>query len=171
MLAVRARSTYSVVRGFSSLSISSNAQASTSTSTANAIPTLEASTGRKKRAPLRRSSDRAQGVSGTVTSSVAPTGPAATHYLVTLQRSAMGLPTYASRTLESLGLKKRYSCVLHPFSATTAGQILRVKELVKVENVTEERGLSLLKSRSDRSEGSGVQPVGRVFGGSKKHKQ
>lgn len=61
--------------------------------------------------------------------------PVTTHYRVTLRRSAIGLPKYANRVLESLGLHKRLQSVYHPQNAGIAGAILAVKELVHVENV------------------------------------
>ncbi|TIA83884.1 hypothetical protein E3P92_01844 [Wallemia ichthyophaga] len=44
-------------------------------------------------------------------------------------------PNGSQRTLEALGLNKRMAVVLHPHSQDTAGQLLRVKELVKVDNI------------------------------------
>lgn len=52
-----------------------------------------------------------------------------------MTRSAIGLPKSSQRTLEALGLNKRMAVMLHPHSQDTAGQLLRVKELVKVDNV------------------------------------
>ncbi|OCF41388.1 ribosomal protein L30 [Kwoniella heveanensis CBS 569] len=88
-----------------------------------------------------------------------------THHLVTLIRSAIGLPKESKRTLEALGLHRLRQSVLHPFGETTAGRILKVKELVHVANVTKEEGEILVKRR--RPEGSGVQTSGRVYGGGK----
>lgn len=62
-----------------------------------------------------------------------------THYRVTLFRSAIGLPKPKRDTLASLGLKKRMNTVYHRHSPDAAGLILNVKELLKVENVTEEQ--------------------------------
>ena len=95
-----------------------------------------------------------------------PTNPP-THHLITLKRSAIGLPTKFETTLKMLGLRKRHSSSLYPFSANVAGRILRVKELVEVRNVTKEEGERLLKSWSNRSEGSGVAVTGRAFGGAR----
>ncbi|EGG04585.1 uncharacterized protein MELLADRAFT_72318 [Melampsora larici-populina 98AG31] len=64
--------------------------------------------------------------------------PKTTHYRVTLFRSAIGLPKPKRDTLASLGLKKRMNTVYHRHSPDAAGLILNVKELLKVENVTEE---------------------------------
>ncbi|WVQ97146.1 ribosomal protein L30 [Kwoniella sp. CBS 9459] len=88
-----------------------------------------------------------------------------THHLITLIRSAIGLPKESKRTLEALGLHRLRQSVLHPYGETTAGRILKVKELVHVANVTKEEGEVLAKRR--RPEGSGVQTSGRVYGGGK----
>lgn len=66
--------------------------------------------------------------------------PAATHYHLTLMRAATRLPSSSSRTLQALGLGsrqkgKRLSSVLVPINGCTAGQVLRVKELVRVQTV------------------------------------
>ncbi|KAG0143382.1 hypothetical protein CROQUDRAFT_185055 [Cronartium quercuum f. sp. fusiforme G11] len=71
-----------------------------------------------------------------------------THYRITLFRSAIGLPKPKRDTLASLGLKKRMQTVYHRHSPDMAGLILNVKELLKVENVTEaEMKLGLKSSR------------------------
>ncbi|TXT13077.1 hypothetical protein VHUM_01478 [Vanrija humicola] len=91
---------------------------------------------------------------------------APTHHLITLVRSARGLPPQSKATLEALGLHRLHQRVLHPFGPTTAGKILKVKELVTVHNVTEIDGLAALERR--RPEGAGVVPTGRAPGGSKR---
>ncbi len=88
-----------------------------------------------------------------------------THHLITLIRSSLSVPSYSSRTLESLGLHNRYQSVLHPFSSSVTGQILRVKELVEVRNVNYEEGSRWIRMR--KSQGSGVEVRGRVYGGGK----
>ena len=55
--------------------------------------------------------------------------------------------------------------MLQEHSATAAGKILRVKELVSVRNVTLEEGAAFLERR--RPEGAGVAVKGRVYGGGK----
>jgi large subunit ribosomal protein L30 len=50
-------------------------------------------------------------------------------------RSAIGLPHKTRGVLHALGLKKRLSIVYHPVSPDVAGQIMKVKELVDVEEV------------------------------------
>ncbi|KAJ5317114.1 hypothetical protein N7508_001622 [Penicillium antarcticum] len=55
------------------------------------------------------------------------------YFRVTLMRSAIGLPRRSTDVLKALGLKKRMATVFHPVSSSVAGQIMRVKELVQVE--------------------------------------
>ncbi|WVQ62340.1 ribosomal protein L30 [Kwoniella botswanensis] len=88
-----------------------------------------------------------------------------THHLITLIRSPIGLPASSRKTLEALGLYRLRESALHPYGETTAGRILKVKELVLVANVTKAEGEVLRKRR--RSEGNGLEPSGRVYGGGK----
>lgn len=95
-----------------------------------------------------------------------PLSGSPTHYLITLERSPIGLPPASRATLEALGLHdKLHRAVMHPFSATTAGQILKVKELVRVKNVTEQEGLEYIQR--GKGEGQGWEVVGKAFGGSR----
>lgn len=89
----------------------------------------------------------------------------ATHHLITLVRSPIGLTKDTKQTLVALGLHRLRQSVLHPFGGVTAGRILKVKELVQVANVTKEEGEVLMKRR--RGEGSGVELSGRAYGGGK----
>lgn len=57
------------------------------------------------------------------------------YFRITLQRSAIGLPRRSTDVLKALGLKKRSCTVFHRVSPSVAGQIMRVKELVSVEEV------------------------------------
>ncbi|KAL4780743.1 ribosomal protein L30p/L7e-domain-containing protein [Aspergillus varians] len=57
------------------------------------------------------------------------------YFRVTLVRSAIGLPRRTTDVLKALGLKKRMATVFHPVSQSTAGQIMKVKELVDVQEV------------------------------------
>lgn len=54
-------------------------------------------------------------------------------FKVTQLRSTIGLPKLYKETLQSLGLRRRNQTVYHKISPQQAGQIARVKELVKVE--------------------------------------
>ncbi|KAJ5216241.1 uncharacterized protein N7498_002648 [Penicillium cinerascens] len=58
-----------------------------------------------------------------------------TYFRITLLRSAIGLPRRSTDVLKALGLKKRMATVFHPVSPSVAGQIMRVKELVSVQEV------------------------------------
>jgi large subunit ribosomal protein L30 len=88
-----------------------------------------------------------------------------THFLITLKRSSIGLPKQSSGTLDALGLgKKLHRSVLHPFSSDIAGQILAVKELIDVKNVTEEEGLRIVTRQGKNGEKRGWDVVGRAPG-------
>ncbi|KAH6666494.1 hypothetical protein F5X68DRAFT_217181 [Plectosphaerella plurivora] len=56
-------------------------------------------------------------------------------FRITLHRSAIGLPKRTRGVLASLGLRRRTQTVFHPVSGDFAGMIMKVKELVKVEEV------------------------------------
>ncbi|EIN03974.1 hypothetical protein PUNSTDRAFT_93411 [Punctularia strigosozonata HHB-11173 SS5] len=58
-----------------------------------------------------------------------------THFRITLRRSAISLPDKIQDTVAALGLRRRHQTVYHPHSPETAGKILKIKELVEVENV------------------------------------
>jgi len=57
------------------------------------------------------------------------------YFRITLMRSAIGLPQKVTGVLKALGLKKRMATVFHPVSLDVAGQIMKVKELVSVQEV------------------------------------
>lgn len=57
------------------------------------------------------------------------------YFRITLLRSAIGLPRRSTDVLKALGLKKRMGTVFHPVSQSVAGQIMKVKELVDVQEV------------------------------------
>jgi ribosomal protein L30 len=100
------------------------------------------------------------------TATISPSVPSQqpTHYLITLLRSAIGLPPRSKQTLEALGLSKLHTSVLHPFSSTCAGQILTVKELVEVKNVTAEEGEEVMRRLRNRGEDKGWTVSGKAFG-------
>ncbi|OKL59998.1 hypothetical protein UA08_04786 [Talaromyces atroroseus] len=60
-----------------------------------------------------------------------------TYFRITLMRSAIGLPQRKNMVLHALGLKKRMATVFYPVSQDVAGQIMKVKELVSVQEVDE----------------------------------
>ncbi|OLN86669.1 54S ribosomal protein L33, mitochondrial [Colletotrichum chlorophyti] len=57
-------------------------------------------------------------------------------FRITLHRSAIGLPKSTRGVLEALGLRRRSQTVFHPVSPQFAGMIMKVKELVRVEEVS-----------------------------------
>lgn len=57
------------------------------------------------------------------------------YFRITLVRSAIGLPRKTHGVLQALGLKKRMATVFHPVAPDVAGMIMKVKELVSVEEV------------------------------------
>ena len=118
----------------------------------------ESSNSSKQRSSINSSSSLA-------TTFPAPAERKATHHFIKLQRSAIALPERYRATIKALGLRKRHSVVLQPFHKLTAGQILRVKELVDVRNVTKEEGEAMVERERNKSEGSGVEPTGVAFGG------
>ncbi|KAG7453171.1 uncharacterized protein BT62DRAFT_925708 [Guyanagaster necrorhizus] len=71
----------------------------------------------------------------TSSSTPAPENAPNTHFKITLRRSAISLGDRIKGTLESLGIHRRMQTVYHPHSPIVAGKILKVKELVEVENV------------------------------------
>ncbi|KAI9833421.1 MAG: 39S ribosomal protein L33, mitochondrial [Phylliscum demangeonii] len=56
-------------------------------------------------------------------------------FKITLIRSAIGLPARTRGVLYALGLRKRMRTVYQPVTRDTAGQIMKVKELVAVSEV------------------------------------
>ncbi|EGN99362.1 hypothetical protein SERLA73DRAFT_182313 [Serpula lacrymans var. lacrymans S7.3] len=58
-----------------------------------------------------------------------------THFKITLRRSAIALGEKKKETLVSLGIHRRMQTVYHRHCPEVAGKILKVKELVEVENV------------------------------------
>jgi large subunit ribosomal protein L30 len=58
------------------------------------------------------------------------------YFRITLMRSGIGLPLKTQGVLKALGLRKRMTTVYHPVSQSVAGQIMRIKELVDVKEVS-----------------------------------
>lgn len=56
-------------------------------------------------------------------------------FRITLHRSAIGLPARTRSVLAALGLRRRTQTVFHPVHPQFAGMILKVKELVRVQEV------------------------------------
>ncbi|KAF7534653.1 hypothetical protein G7Z17_g13336 [Cylindrodendrum hubeiense] len=57
------------------------------------------------------------------------------YFRITLHRSAIGLPERTRGVLAALGLRRRMQTVFHPVHPQFAGMILKVKELVRVQEV------------------------------------
>ncbi|ESK83465.1 ribosomal protein l30 [Moniliophthora roreri MCA 2997] len=87
-----------------------------------------------------------------------------THYKITLRRSAISLGDRIKATLESLGIHRRHQTVYHRHTPEAAGKILRVKELVEVENVPEYLVKTKQEMRRDRTAVRGYKVVGRKEG-------
>ncbi|OLE50845.1 MAG: 50S ribosomal protein L30 [Acidobacteria bacterium 13_1_20CM_3_53_8] len=69
-------------------------------------------------------------------------------------RSGIGLPKRRNDTLVALGLRKRFRTVYKPVNPQIAGLLLRVKELVKVDLVSNEEVVSREEMRERRKLGS-----------------
>lgn len=74
---------------------------------------------------------------------------------------AIGLPKKTNLVLESLGLRKRMQSVFHTVSPQTAGMVLKVKELVKVEEVAERQTIQQI--RAQRRPKSGFEVTGNLL--------
>lgn len=74
-------------------------------------------------------------------------------FRITLHRSAIGLPERTRGVLAALGLRRRMQTVFHPVHPQFAGMILKVKELVRVEEV--DRVLSKKEVKAARTPDSG----------------
>lgn len=84
-------------------------------------------------------------------------------FRITLHRSAIGLPERTRGVLAALGLRRRSQVVFHPVSPQFAGMILKVKELVRVEEV--ERPLSRAEVKAERTPDPGFYLESRAPGG------
>lgn len=87
-----------------------------------------------------------------------------THYRITLVRSAIALPKRSKATLVSLGIHRRMQTVYHPHNPINAGKILRVKELVTVENVPASAVRTKTEQRKERRPGRGFVVTGSKLG-------
>ncbi|XP_006460386.1 hypothetical protein AGABI2DRAFT_192113 [Agaricus bisporus var. bisporus H97] len=88
----------------------------------------------------------------------APSPP--THFKITLRRSAISLGDRFKATLEALGIHKRNQTVYQKHSSDIAGKILRVKELVEVENVPASAVRNKWEQRQERKAVRGYKVVG-----------
>jgi large subunit ribosomal protein L30 len=70
------------------------------------------------------------------------------YFRITLMRSGIGMPKRTQGVLKALGLNRRMKTVFYPVSSEVAGQIMRVKELVHVEEV--DKPLTQYELRQER---------------------
>jgi len=108
---------------------------------------------------------RTLATSSTQTTSTEPSASAPsqlpnTHFKITLRRSAISLGDSIKETLISLGIHRRMQTVYHRHSPDIAGKILRVKELVEVENVPEQMVRTKQQQTLDRRAKRGYKVVG-----------
>lgn len=82
------------------------------------------------------------------------------YFRITLHRSHIGMPQRTRDVLAALGLHKRGKTVFHPVHPQFAGMIMKVKELVKVEEV--DRRLSAAEMRAERRPDPGFWVEKRV---------
>ncbi|KAL2694328.1 hypothetical protein Neosp_000905 [[Neocosmospora] mangrovei] len=68
------------------------------------------------------------------------------YFRITLHRSAIGLPERTRGVLAALGLRRRMQTVFHPVHPQFAGMILKVKELVRVQEVDRPMNKQQLKA-------------------------
>ncbi|KAG2051317.1 hypothetical protein BDR06DRAFT_862387, partial [Suillus hirtellus] len=78
-----------------------------------------------------------------------------THFKITLRRSAIALGERKKETLVAFGLYRRMQPVYNVHSPEAAGTILKVKELVEVENVLAKAVHSRSEQRKERKEAMG----------------
>lgn len=69
-------------------------------------------------------------------------------FRITLVRSGIGMPKRTQGVLKALGLRHRMTTVFHPVSPQVAGQIMRIKELVTVQEV--EKPLTKSEVKAER---------------------
>ncbi|UKZ77277.1 hypothetical protein TrVFT333_004997 [Trichoderma virens FT-333] len=84
-------------------------------------------------------------------------------FRITLHRSAIGLPERTRGVLQALGLRRRMQTVFHPAEPQFAGMIMKVKELVRVQEV--ERRLTKREVKAERTPDKGFyieRPVQRI---------
>lgn len=70
------------------------------------------------------------------------------YFRITLMRSGIGMPKRTRGVLAALGLRRRMKTVFHPVSPEVAGKIMKVKELVHVQEV--DKSLTKEELREER---------------------
>ncbi|KAK3897667.1 hypothetical protein C8A05DRAFT_38768 [Staphylotrichum tortipilum] len=89
-------------------------------------------------------------------------------FRITLHRSFIGMPQRTRDVLSALGLHRRGQIVFQTVSAQSAGMIMKVKELVRVEEV--DRALTKREVQDSRRPDKGFwleSRVGALNGGAK----
>jgi large subunit ribosomal protein L30 len=79
------------------------------------------------------------------------------YFRITLMRSGIGMPKRTQGVLKALGLRKRMKTVFYPVSPEVAGQIMKVKELIKVEEVAEPKTKDELRAERQPDAGFYVE--------------
>ncbi|KAJ7749263.1 hypothetical protein DFH07DRAFT_555983 [Mycena maculata] len=97
--------------------------------------------------------------------STPPPPEPATHFKITLRRSAISLGEKKKGTLAALGLYRRNQTVFHPHKPDIAGKILAVKELLEVQNVPAAEVRDKYEQRMGRKAPKGYEVVGSRMGG------
>jgi large subunit ribosomal protein L30 len=75
------------------------------------------------------------------------------YFRITLMRSGIGLPKRTQGVLKALGLRTRMKTVFFPVTPEVAGQIMKVKELVAVQEV--DKALTKEELREERRPDAG----------------
>jgi ribosomal protein L30 len=88
--------------------------------------------------------------------------PRQSYFRIVLRRSAIGLPARSTGVLRALGLRKRMSVVYQPVSMHIAGMIMKVKELVDVQEV--DRALTKEEVKESRRPDPGFWVESRMGG-------
>jgi large subunit ribosomal protein L30 len=81
-------------------------------------------------------------------------------FRITLLRSGIGLPMKTRGVLTALGLRKRMATVFQPVTPDVAGMIMKVKELVDVEEVEEK--LTKYQIKANRKPDPGFYVEGKA---------
>ena len=82
------------------------------------------------------------------------------YWKVTLMRSGIGLAKRRNDTLVALGLRKRFRTVYKPVNPQTAGLLLRVKELIRLELVNKAETKEEQREKRTPQKGYVVEQVG-----------
>lgn len=75
------------------------------------------------------------------------------YFRITLTRSCIGMPKKSEGVLKALGLRRRMQTVFYPVTPGVAGQIMKVKELISVQEV--DRALTKEELREERRPDAG----------------